>query len=392
MSHTYPVDSQAMEAFLLRLIAAQSYSTEEQDAAAILRDELSRLDFETTVDDWGNVVGTLRLGDGPTVLLDTHLDTVPVVDRTEWKHKPEGEVVGGRVFGRGSVDMKGPIAACVHGAAALRGLGAGTIVVNGGVAEELVEGPAAVHVARRVRPDFAIICEPSRRRIARGQRGRAEVVVEVAGKSCHSAYPAAGINAVEVMADVITELRRLAPPTDPVLGEGILVLTDILSAPHPGLSIVPERCTATFDRRTLAGESEDDIVDPIRAVVDSVTARWATQGWVRIADDDYTTYTGVRVTAPNFAPAWLFEEGEPIVETAAAGLASVGLDARIDHYRFCTNGSGTAGALGIPTIGFGPGDEDQAHTVDESIALDDLHLGAQGYAAIVESLLKGDHR
>ena len=388
MSQQYTVDKQEVTDFLLRLVAATSYSTEEADAAKVLTDELIRLGFGVEVDAIGNVIGTLELGDGPTILLDCHLDTVVVVDPAEWTSKPSGEIVDGRVFGRGTVDMKGPMAACVHGVAALRGSGIGRIVISGTVAEELVEGPSLVRVAQQVKPDYVVICEATARSIAAGQRGRAEVLVEVEGRSCHSAHPQAGLNAAEVMADVITSLREIKPPVDSILGDGILVLTDVKSHPYPGLSVVPERCFATYDRRTLVGETEEDVLVPVRAVVDEVTARWGTKGMVSIASDDYVSYTGVRVQAPNFAPAWLTEYDSELVTGAVEGLRAAGMDAVIGHYKFCTNGSGTAGQLGIPTIGYGPGEEDQAHTVDESIALDDLHQGALGYTAIVASLLR----
>jgi putative selenium metabolism hydrolase len=320
-------------------------------------------------------------------MVDCHLDTVPVVEATEWTRNPAGELLGDRIYGRGAVDMKGPIAAVIHAMATLEGSLGGTLVFAGTVAEELVEGPASLHVAEAVNPDFVVICEPSQRRIARGQRGRAEIVIEITGLSSHSAYPSEGINAAEVMADVVTALRDLVPPTDDTLGDGILVLIDLKSEPYPSLSTVPERCRATFDRRTLVGESEDDILSPIQSVVDAVCKRWTAHGTVTIASDKYTTYTGYRFQAQKFAPAWLYSDADPIVAGAVEGLENAGLEAVVTHYRFCTNGSGTAGHLNIPTIGYGPGHEDQAHKVDEHIAVEDLHLGARGYAAIFASLL-----
>lgn len=381
------VDEDALDDFLLRLVSTDSLSTQEGAAAEVLCTELERLGFAVEVDQLGSVIGRLELGRGPTVMLDCHLDTVPVVDRAEWTRNPGGEVVDGRLYGRGAVDMKGPMAACVHGIAALRGLGTGTIVVAGTVAEELVEGPASVHVAKAVGPDFVVICEPSQRRVARGQRGRAEIVVEVDGIAAHSAYPDSGINAAQVMVDVLRALRDWSPPSDPVLGEGILVLIDVKSEPYPSLSTVPVRCRATFDRRLLIGEDEEQVLAPVRAVLEEVATRWGTTGTARIAADDFVSYTGEAVHAPNFAPAWLFGEDEPVIERAVTGLRRAGLDAEVTNYRFCTNGSGTAGHLGIPTLGYGPGNEDQAHTVDEWIALSEVHLGARGYAAIVAGLI-----
>ena len=147
--------------------------------AALVREEMERLGYAVEVDALGTVTGTLDGGDGPCVLLDAHMDTVGVTDRAAWSADPAGELRDGRLYGRGSVDMKGPLAALVHGAAAAAARG--RVVVSASIAEEMIEGYATVEVARRVRPDVAVICEPSHRTVVVGQRGRAELIVEVAG-------------------------------------------------------------------------------------------------------------------------------------------------------------------------------------------------------------------
>jgi putative selenium metabolism hydrolase len=384
------IDDSALDDLLLRLIATPSLSTQEGDCAALVAEELRRLGMVVDVDAMGNVVGRLEFGPGPTVMIDCHLDTVPVVDAQEWTKAPHGEILDGRVYGRGAVDMKGPMAAAIHAIKAIRERDYGTVIFAGTVAEELIEGPAATAVANAAAPDFVIIGEPSQRRIARGQRGRAEIVVDIRGLSSHSAYPGEGINAAEVMADVITELRTMTPPRHAILGDGILVLIDVRSEPYPSLSTVPERCRATFDRRTLVDESAADVLDPIQRVVRKVAAGWGAAGTVEVAAHQHTTYSGHVVESTKFAPAWLYEHDDAVVSRAVAGLTRAGLGAVVTHYKFCTNGSGTAGRLGIPTIGYGPGHEDQAHKVDEYIDRSDLHLGARGYAAILTALLSHD--
>jgi acetylornithine deacetylase/succinyl-diaminopimelate desuccinylase-like protein len=107
---------------------------------------------------------------------------------------------------------------------------------------------------------------------------------------------------------------------------------------------------------------------------------------VRIAVDELTTYTGATLHAPNFAPAWITPRDTPLVSAALAGLRSAGGPADLGHYAFCTNGSGSAGVLGIPTLGFGPGQEDAAHTTDESIVVHDLLAGARSYSALARAL------
>ena len=373
------VDRSALETFVFNLVRTPSPSGEEGDVAALVRAEMERLGYAVEIDAFGDVVGTLDAGPGPCVLFDAHMDTVGVTDPSAWSADPAGEVRDGRLYGRGSTDMKGPLAALIHGAAAAS-LTRGRVVVSASIAEEMIEGFATVEVARRAAPDVAVICEPSSRRVVVGQRGRAELVVEVEGRPSHSSRPDLGVNAVEAMADALLVARSLELPTHPELGQAILVPTDIVSRPFPALSVLPDRCTATFDRRTLPGEGEQEVLAPLRAAVEAAVAPHGATGRVEIGVDRFDAYTGAPVEARNFAPAWWTGADHPVARTA---LEAVG--AEPGRWVFCTNGSGTA-ALGIVTIGYGPGDETLAHRVDEHIELDELHAGALGYAALAAAL------
>jgi putative selenium metabolism hydrolase len=378
MSLEMAIDREALETFALELVRTASPSGAEGAVAELVKAELERLGYAVEVDALGNVTGTRGDGDGPCVLFDAHMDTVGVTDPGAWSVDPAGELRDGRLYGRGAMDMKGPLAAVVHGAAAAS-VG-GRVVVCASIAEEMIEGFATVDVARRVRPDVAVICEATGRRVAIGQRGRAELIVEVTGRPTHSSRPELGVNAVEAMADVLAAARAIELPEHPALGPAILVPTDISSRPFPALSVVPDLCTVTFDRRTLPGESEDDVVAPLRAAVEAAVAPHRATGTVTIGVDRFDSYSGAPVEAPNFAPAWF---AEPDREPARTALAALGAEPH--HWAFCTNGSGTA-ALGIPTIGYGPGDETLAHRVDEHLELDELHAGAEGYATLAAAL------
>jgi len=155
-------------------------------------------------------------------------------------------------------------------------------------------------------------------------------------------------------------------------------------------SSYPERCLLQGERRTLPGETEESVLAPVRAAVEQALTGSEATATVRIAEDDFDSYSGAHLVAPNFAAAWFFAENEPIVRGALHGLSDAGIDAGLGHYAFCTNGSGTAGRLRIPTIGFGPGDEELAHRVDEYIEIADLERAARGYAAIALALLEGE--
>jgi putative selenium metabolism hydrolase len=372
------VDVDALVSFAQRLVGTESPSGQEGAVAALVREEMERLGYAVAVDELGTVTGTLGGGDGPCVLLDAHMDTVGVTDRAAWSADPAGELRDGRLYGRGSVDMKGPLAALVHGAAAAAARG--RVVVSASIAEEMIEGYATVEVARRVRPDVAVICEPSHRTVVVGQRGRAELIVEVEGRPSHSSRPDLGVNAVEAMADVLVAARGLELPEHPALGPAILVVTDVVSRPYPALSVLPDRCTATFDRRTLPGEDEDEVLAQLRDAAEAAVAPHGATVQVTLGLDCFDAYTGTPVEARNFAPAWYTGADAP---AARAALGAVGGEP--GHWLFCTNGSGTA-ALGIPTIGFGPGDETLAHRVDEHIELAELEAGARDYAALVAAL------
>jgi putative selenium metabolism hydrolase len=378
MSPAMAIDRKALETFALRLVGTPSPSGSEGAVAELVRAEMERLGYAVEVDDLGNVTGTLGSGDGPCVLFDAHMDTVGVTDPSAWSVDPAGELREGRLYGRGAMDMKGPLAAVVHGAAA-SGAG-GRVVVCASIAEEMIEGFATVRVARRVRPDVAVICEATGRRVAIGQRGRAELIVEVHGRPTHSSRPELGVNAVAAMADVLAAARRIDLPAHDALGPAILVPTDVISRPYPALSVVPDLCTVTFDRRTLPDESEDDVVAPLRAAVEAAVEPLGATGTVTIAVDRFDSYTGAPVEAPNFAPAWFVDREQEPARTALAALG-----AEPHHWAFCTNGSGTA-ALGIATLGYGPGDESLAHRVDEHIELDELYAGAEGYATLAAAL------
>jgi acetylornithine deacetylase/succinyl-diaminopimelate desuccinylase-like protein len=217
------------------------------------------------------------------------------------------------------------------------------------------------------------------------------VVVETYGKSAHSSDPSVGLNAVKKMAKLLLAIEEsFVPRTHPVLGKGILEVTDIISTPYPGASVIPERCTATFDRRLLVGETKEVVLAQVQEILDAEMAKDpALRASVKLAVGEDRCYTGAPIRAERFAPAWLFEEDHPVVQAALAGLRSVGQDPAVSHYYFCTNGSYYAGKAGIPTVGYGGSRETLAHVVDEYIELEQLYLACEGYAGIIRAVLAG---
>lgn len=379
-----------------KLIQAKSYSGGEDKVSAAIKEAMTEKGFdEITIDKYGNIIGCIKgKRPGKKILFDGHIDTVPVTDETVWEFPPFGaEIHDGKIYGRGTSDMKGSVAAFICAAANYaEDTGRdfpGEIYVAGVVHEECFEGVAAREISSFVKPDYVVIGEASQLNLEIGQRGRAEIVVETFGKPCHSANPEKGINSVYKMAKVIEAIRTLEPTHHPVLGDGILELTDIKSSPYPGASVVPEYCRATYDRRLLVGETKESVLAPIQELLDKLMAEDPElKVKASYAVGKEMCYTGNQIEGERFFPGWLYDEDADFVQAVYGQLKDMGFDPAITQYNFCTNGSHYAGEAGIKTIGLGPSRENLAHTVNEHIEIDQLCKVTECYYGTMKALLK----
>ena len=383
---------QRLIAFCQQAVRIPSPSGQEREVAQLMKRKMEEYGFdEVLIDRHGSVLGRMRgCRPGKTILLDGHIDNVDVIDADEWTHDPfGGEIDQGRIYGRGTSDMKGSVTAMISAVAHFAEDSgrdfAGEICVSCTVHEECFEGVST----RLAKPDFVIIGEATSTTVKIGQRGRAEVVVETEGVSCHSSNPDKGVNAVYHMMAVIEEIRRIIPNEHPILGKGILELTDIISSPYPGASVVPALCRATFDRRTLTGENEAVILGQVEEAI--ARAREKIPGLkarTYLAEGKEVCWTGEAIAAKRYFPAWLIDEDNEYVQKALAGLKKAGIEAPISHFSFCTNGSHFCGEAGIPCIGYGPSLESLAHVRDEYIEIEQLTKACRGFASILRELTR----
>jgi len=391
-----PERKSEVSALTKTLVSQQSYSGQEQGAAEKLKQYLSAHGFDyVETDQFGSVLGQIKgRRPGRRVLFDGHIDTVPVANPDAWSHPPFApEEADGRLYGRGTSDMKGAVAAFSTAATFFAEDSnrdfPGEIWVAGVVHEECFEGVAARNISKSVKPDFVVIGEASECNLKTGQRGRAEIVAETFGVPAHSANPEKGVNAVYSMCRVIHALKNLDVPVHPVLGKGILELTDIRSDPYPGASVVPFYCRATYDRRLLVGETRESVLKPLqRALENLMKEDPAIHARVSFAEGEAKCYTGETIHGERFFPGWLFQENEPFVQDVLAELRAAGQSPEITQYSFCTNGSHYAGEAGIPTLGYGPSSESLAHTDDEFVESAQLVKACEGYYAIMKALLR----
>jgi putative selenium metabolism hydrolase len=375
------------------MVQIPSLSGKEKNMADFIEQSMHQMGFDSVErDSYGNVSGRIVLGrGGRRILFEGHMDHVDVADPSKWSHDPYGaEVENGRIYGRATTDMKGNLAAAIIAAARIKeevNYLNGEVIVSGSVFEEFFEGVASEALGKRWNPDCVVIGEPSSLTLKRGQRGRAEIVLETLGKPAHSSSPEVGLNAVKTMIPLLRSIEEIfVPTTHPVLGKGILELTDIISSPYPGASVVPEKCRVTFDRRLLVGENEDEVLSPLLNIIASEKEKnERLEAQLSFATGSDTCYTGTKITAKRFAPGWIFPEDNWFLTLARKGLQRAGLNAEISHYAFCTNGSYYAGKAGIPTVGFGGSLESLAHVIDEYIEIEQLEKACEGYKGIIYS-------
>jgi putative selenium metabolism hydrolase len=395
------IDESALIEFATELARTPSVSGSERAAVELAAARFRALGFDDVeIDRAGNAVGYIGSGSGPRLLIDGHIDTIPLHSAERWTVDPfGGRIIDGRLFGLGICDQKASIAAAAYGLAAARragvlggsGSGVGTVALVASVCEEACEGAALASVAERFTPDMAITTEPNDTRLCIGQRGRAKLWVRVTGRACHAGHSGEGVNAAEALAEVIAEVRRVAPPTHPRLGRRDITCIDIASSPYPSVSTVPGEALARFDCRFLPGETPESLCGVLRDCAAAALAGWPEQPVVEVGvvDASFTTWTGASFSVPEFEPAWWTDEDSDLVTGAQKALSTAGLSAAPTHYSFCTNGSYLAGVAGIPTIGFGVGLEHIAHQADEYVTLDSLRKGARGFAAIAAQLVTG---
>ena len=384
--------AEALAKFLHELVCIPSLSNHEEAVAFRLAEEMRRVGFDDVWSDRiGNVIGRVGSGQKPRLLLNGHMDTVGVGDPARWPHPPyDGVIENGILYGRGACDMKGGLAAMVYSVKALLDAGvelAGDLYVVGVVQEEPCEGLAmrVLVEEENIRPDYVVLGEPSNLQVSVGHRGRLEMQVQVQGKAAHASSPSLGDNAIHNAARLIFGLELLAPrlATDPFLGQGTLAVTQIESE-AASRNAVPDCCTFYIDRRLTLGETERKALAEVQNIINTEEV----DAQVKVSEYRATSYTGYDCRAGSSFPAWVMPEESPLVQATVRSVReTLGYRPRLGHYAFSTDGTYTAGVANIPTVGFGPGDEQYVHTLDEQVRLNDVVDAARVYARLAVELL-----
>ena len=230
-----------------------------------------------------------------------------------------------------------------------------------------------------IKPNVVVLTESTSLNIYRGQRGRMEIEITTKGISCHGSAPERGINAIYKMAPIIKDIEKLNSrlKIDKFLGKGTVTISQIRST-SPSLCAVSDSCTINLDRRLTAGETEKSAIEEIRKLSSFKKAN----AGVKVLDYKEKSYKDLVFPTKKYYPMWTVPEQGKEVQTAVRAYRRLyGKKPKISHWVFSTNGIATMGMHKIPTIGFGPGDEKQAHSPNENIPAQDLVEAMKFYVA-----------
>jgi len=353
----------------------------EKGAAQFLKPLLSKMGFKTKTvlspkGRW-NLLAEKRWGKGGRKLIfNGHLDVVPAGNASQWKYPPfQGKLYKGKIYGRGSSDMKSGIASFIHALSTIERskipLHQGAVVLHL-VSDEESHGHQGMEFLTQregIQGDAALVGEPTDLEPVIAQKGALWLRIHTIGKSAHGSKPHMGINAVEKMMKVIERFNFIPLKKEhPLLGKPTLSIGTIQGGTK--INVVPEGCEIEVDRRMLPSEKKEEVLGEIKEILDSLQSQ-----------DPFFQY---RMEEIDFAEPSEVDPDEEIVKIGVEAIQNVmGRKPMLRGFSGFTDSRFYINQCHIPTLILGPGGVDQSHTTDESVEVDALVLGAHIYAMIL---------
>ncbi|USG66933.1 M20 family metallopeptidase [Brevibacillus ruminantium] len=382
------IDEADAVAFLQELIAINSVNppgNETAVAEAILR-RAAAAGLETSIDEveperanlFVSLNGADCSADKKVLVYSGHLDTVPT-GSIQWQHDPfGGERVGNKVYGRGTTDMKGGVAAMILAMEYLHRAGIelnGSLRFAGTVGEEVDCLGAKAVIARRQLDDATamVISEPSNNQPFIAHKGALWLELITYGKTAHGSMPEQGVNAIMAMARFIQELNSYAftYSPHPLLGHPTMNIGVI----HGGVktNVVPDQCSLMLDIRTVPGQSHSAIIQELNELLERVCEPIGARFAIHTAND---------------LPAVTTDPDDPFIQLSLnAAMAFLGREVLAKGVNYYTDGSVYGPHLGIPILIYGPGEPTMAHQPDEWIEVDNYLESIRYYMGLAVSYL-----
>jgi len=382
----YPTDLASLAAALVR-IETENPPGNERPAAEYVHDWFAHHGIDSTLlsepDPDRPQVGA-RVGDGsPALVLNGHTDVVPAGDHEEWSYPPYGGVIeDGRLYGRGSVDMKTGIAVAMLTALELAdpvesGELAGSLVVHAAMGEETAAPGTRTLLESGFDGDFGVVLEPTECRVATSAKGLAWYELGWPGEPSHASRPDQGHNAVGDIAPVLAAIdaydERLRERTDPLCGRAYATVTRVVAGEDTNRAVLPGRARLVLDRRILPGETVAAVDDEVAELVERIEREHGIPvTWKRTE-----TYASASIPTDHPLAEAFREHAAAVVD---APTDPWGIEASTDVRNFVNDAS-------IPAITWGPGRLDQAHTVDEYVDLSAAEAGMEALRRAATDLL-----
>lgn len=403
-----------MMAFAQKLVQTPSISGTEEALSELNLLEMKKLGYDEVFrDDHGNIVGIVKGTEpGPTIMFNSHMDHVSPGDIANWQgYDPYGGEIdvckvhtqdkepdeAECIHGRGASDVKCGEAVQIYAGGLLVKLREkgfpikGNFMFTGVVQEEPAEMVGMLHLIDKTLPekgltyDAMVSSEATSLKLYCGHRGRVEMLITVYGRTSHGSAPWLGINAIYKAIPLITKIKdELYPslPKDPDLGQASVSLNIIECSPG-ALSIVPDRCMLSLDRRTLPGETAETAMAQIQEIIDDLASKdpdFKADVVVKRAVE--TSYTGISYEVAKDMSPWKISKEHGFVKAAAAALESAGQTVKYGYWDFGTDASKTCGIDRKPTIGYSPMQEQYAHTPYDKCRTDFMKTALEGNVAI----------
>ncbi len=380
--------------YLTELVRVPSPSGREDEVAGLIKEFLSEAGVDTVIiDRVGNVIAKVRGGGCGSVLIEGHMDVVDPGNPRNWHVDPySAKVIDGMLYGRGSADMKGGIAAQIASASKFGELDIDIYFVYTGL-EEAAEGVTIAETLsgtlKNVEFSVAVTGEATGLDLGVGHRGRALIEVVIEGVSAHASMPEEGVNALVGASRHVMSLMRVSPhlPKHQVLGKESATPT-LMTCMPPDTPQIPDKCVVVYDHRLIVGRGEGDVLETylgacrnVREAGDYIACS------ARIREEVLRTWTGVELDVKDFFNAWLNEDLR-LVKEMLGRLKKVRDRTSRHVWKFSTDLAYVSGKLGVPGFGLGPGDERVAHKPDEHVPLAEVVKAVDMYVALVKSLNK----
>lgn len=365
-------------------IPSENPPGEEKAMAEFVAEKLSSLGFNVKLPKYKpgrpHVVGLFSDGkEKPSLMFNAHLDTVPIGDKSLWTVDPLGaEIRNGKIYGRGSSDMKAALAAMVSAAKAILEDDVkltGTLMITGVTDEEVTGLGTKDIIDRGYRADFAIVGEPTELKVQTAHKGIIWLRIVTKGKAVHSSMPQEGVNAIYKMSKICLTfedmLQQLMKKNHPLLGSPTISVGTIKGGLK--INIVPDYCEISVDRRLVPGETPEVAKHEIKEVLATLKTR--------------DPQLQLEVETINSAHPSETDATEPIVKVARESVKEItGKDPGITGFTATCDMRHLVKAK-IPTIILGPGNLSQAHTIDEYIEIKQIVEAAKIYALMTLRLL-----